>query len=268
LHAAKRQAERHQQRWALLLRVARHLAEEADPPTVLRALAEEAASIFPQAAVAVYRWDPDDEALVPVAGSRLADHFETTQLRLSEGLNGRVAAARTTCVVDDFQREIGPTAPLGQSGARASVGVPLLVEGRLLGTLAIGALSPTVRFAPADVATLELLASTAAAVFLGLERAQLKGVLLAARTAQHTLNNQLGLVVGHAELLAADPRVPADVRPLVQEILAGAEQAAATVQQLSQLTRVEPVDQGGPGPVLTLPTSQLPAHDRLSSNGR
>jgi K+-sensing histidine kinase KdpD len=268
LHTAKQEAERNQQRWAMLLRVARHLAEEADPATVLRVLADEAADLFPQTAVTVYRWDSDDEVLLPMAGSRLADHFETTRLRPGEGLNGRVAAARSTCVLDDYQREIGPAAPLRASGARASVGVPLLGEGRLLGTLAIGALRPTVRFAPEDVATLELLASTAAAVLLGLERAQLEGVLLAARTTQHTLNNQLGLVVGTAELLEADPRVPADVRPLVQEILAGAEQAAATVQHLSQIRRVEAVNTGGPGPVLSLPASQIPARDRPSSNGR
>jgi GAF domain-containing protein len=204
-----------------------------------------------------------------MAGNRLADHFEASRLHPGEGLNGRVAAARTTCVLADCQREIGRTAPLGQSGARAGVGVPLLVEGRLLGTLAIGALSPTRRFAAEDVASLELLASTAAAILLSLERAQLEGVLLAARTAQHALNNQLGRVVGYAELLEAEPGLPRDVRPLVQEILAGAEQAAATVQQLSQLTRVEPVDQGGPGPVLSLPMGQVSGYDRpASSNGR
>jgi signal transduction histidine kinase len=147
------------------------------------------------------------------------------------------------------------------------VEVPLLVEGRLLGTLAIGVLSPTARFAAEDVVTVELLASTAAAIFLSLERAQLEGVLLAARTAHHALNNQLGIVVGYAELAAADPRLPTAVRPLVQEVLAGAEQAAATVQQLSQLTRVQAVDHGGPGPVLTLPTSQRPARDRPCSAG-
>ncbi len=264
LHAAKHAAERHQQRRDALLRVAHRLAVEVDAATVLRSLADEAAALFPQAAVTVYRWDPIGQVLLPVAGIRLIDHLETRRLHLGEGLNGRVAAARATCVLEDCRRELEPTAPLRQAGARAGIGVPLLLEGRLLGTLAIGALSPAVGFVAEDVAVLELLASTATASLVGLERAQLDGVLLAARTAQHALNNQLGVVVGYADLAASDPRLPADLRSLVREMLTGAQQAAATVEQLRQTTRVEPVDRGGLGPVLDLRTRQPLVGDAAS----
>ena len=250
LHAAKHKAQRNQRRREALLRVAHHLAEEVNPATVLRSLADEAANLFPHTAVTVYRWNAVEEVLLPLAASRLGDHFASTPLGLGEGLNGRVAATHTTCEVDDLQREIGPTAPLGRAGARASVAVPLLVEGRLLGTLATGALSPVVRFEAEDVAILELLASTASSIFIALERARLEGVLLAARTAQHVLNDQLAVVRGYAELVGDDPRLPPDLQPLVDEILTGAEQAAATVEQLRRTTRVEAVDNGGPGPVL------------------
>jgi hypothetical protein len=101
------------------------------------------------------------------------------------------------------------------------------------------------------------LVRSGAAIFIGLERAQLEGVLLAARTAQHVLNDQLGVVLGYAEMVAADPRLAADLRPLVQEILAGAEQAAASMEQLRQTTQLEPVDRGGPGPVLALGDATL-----------
>jgi signal transduction histidine kinase len=85
-----------------------------------------------------------------------------------------------------------------------------------------------------------------------LRQARLEGVLLAARTAQHALNNQLATVVGYADLLAADRGLPTHLRQLAEEILVAAQEAAARVERLRQITRLHEVDQGGPGPVLDL----------------
>jgi signal transduction histidine kinase len=87
---------------------------------------------------------------------------------------------------------------------------------------------------------------------------RLESALLAARTAQHALNHQLGAVVGYANLLTEDPRLPEELRVLGREILAGAQDAARTVQQLAQITRLEQIEQGGPGPVLDLARSTEP----------
>jgi signal transduction histidine kinase len=145
-----------------------------------------------------------------------------------------------------------------EAGLRALVAAPLLQEARLLGVVAVASTSPGKRFQPEDASLLELLAGVASAVLDGMERLRLEGALLAARTAQHALNNQLGAVVGYADLLADDPRLPEDLHSLAREILAGAQEAARTVQQLGQITRLEEIDQGGPGPVLDLARSTEP----------
>ena len=87
---------------------------------------------------------------------------------------------------------------------------------------------------------------------LSIERARLEGALLAARTAQHELNNQLAATVGYAEMLADDSGLPRPVRDLARQALEGAERAVSSLQRLAQITRLEEVDQGGPGTVLDL----------------
>jgi K+-sensing histidine kinase KdpD len=253
LRSARRDLEANHHRQETMLRVARRLAVQAgDRLTLLQALAEEAAELYAQTAVTVYHWDPARELLVPVAASRLTSEFEMTSLRLGDGTNGRAAAERTTCVIETNQQVIGPTTALGKSGVYAGIAVPLQYEGRLLGTLAVEALAPTVRLTAADVNMLELLAGTAAAMFIGLERAQLEGVLLTARTVQHELNNQLAQVVGYADLLVSDPRLSGELEQLGQVVLDGAQRATATVERLQYVTRVETVERGGPGPILDL----------------
>src|SRR3954465_957096 len=59
-----------------------------------------------------------------------------------------------------------------------------------------------------DAEILGLLASMAVATMVGAERARLEGVLLAARTAEHELNNQLAIAAGYASLLVDDPDLP------------------------------------------------------------
>ena len=66
----------------------------------------------------------------------------------------------------------------------------------------------------------------------GLERARLAGVQLAARTAQHELNNSLALTLGNAEMLAEHPDLPTDLRVLADQSLRGAQLAAEAVDRL------------------------------------
>jgi PAS domain-containing protein len=91
------------------------------------------------------------------------------------------------------------------------------------------------------------------------ERARLEGALLAARTAQHELNNALAALTGYGDMLAADPDLPASSRALVREMLAAAQGAALTVDRLRRVARLEQVDVGGPGPVLDLQRSTYPS---------
>jgi signal transduction histidine kinase len=87
------------------------------------------------------------------------------------------------------------------------------------------------------------------------EAARLEGVLLAARTMQHEMNNQLGMAVGYAELLADDPSLSTEQREMARTALHGAERAAALLGRLRTLTHVRVRHVGGPdGPVLALST--------------
>ncbi len=75
------------------------------------------------------------------------------------------------------------------------------------------------------------------------------------------MNNQLALTIGYAELLATDPRLPAELREMAQEAQRGAEQAAETLARLQRMVRLEeaaaPLGLGGQS-VLDLERSSAP----------
>jgi nitrogen-specific signal transduction histidine kinase len=88
------------------------------------------------------------------------------------------------------------------------------------------------------------------------ERARLSGVLLAARTAQHAISNELALVVGLSELLSVHPGLPEDARTTAEDALSAAWKVAEDLGRLGQITRLEEVELGHPkGAVLDLDAS-------------
>jgi signal transduction histidine kinase len=129
----------------------------------------------------------------------------------------------------------------------------LIHEGQLLGTLALGTRDSRRAFTREEAESLETMGTLCAAALAALERARLEGVLLAARTAQHELNNRLGVVLGYAEMLAEYPGLPAPMAELVSEIVSGAKELAETVDQLRRVTRIRET----PRPSLTGSTLDL-----------
>jgi signal transduction histidine kinase len=78
-------------------------------------------------------------------------------------------------------------------------------------------------------------------------------VLLAARTMQHEINNQLGVTVGYAELLSQDPSLSREQREMAQAAMHGAERASALLNRLRSVNRVDLLHIGAPdGPILKL----------------
>ncbi len=59
----------------------------------------------------------------------------------------------------------------------------------------------------------------------------------AVREGLHDLNNQLALVIGCAELLAATPSLPDEARDLIALVVSGAEQAARVAADLQGIVR-------------------------------
>lgn len=94
-------------------------------------------------------------------------------------------------------------------------------------------------FLPEDLEALFIVATRITELHRSLaERARLEGVLLAVRTLEHEINNQLALTMGYAELLERDARLPGPLRRLAQETRGGARQAADLVQRLGKLTEI------------------------------
>ncbi len=70
-------------------------------------------------------------------------------------------------------------------------------------------------------------------------QARLEGVLLAVRTVEHELNNELARVVGYAELLQRDPSLAPAHQAHVREALEGGRAAASLIDRLRRLTEVK-----------------------------
>jgi signal transduction histidine kinase len=134
-----------------------------------------------------------------------------------------------------------------------AMAVPLVYEEQLLGTLGVGWQDDHRVLGREDAETLETMSTMCAAGLSALERARLEGVLLAARTAQHELNNRLGVVLGYAEMLAEYPGLPESMAEVVSEIVSGTKDLAETVDQLRRVTRIREA----PRPPLTGSTLNL-----------
>ena len=181
-------------------------------------------------------------------------------MRLGEGASGRAAESRVAVLLN--RAEDGGTDPvLLPSELQSTVAVPLLHEGRLVGTLSVGSGAESIDapggFTHEDAELLELLASTAAAALLALEHARLDGVLLAARTAQHELNNQLAVARGYAELLVGSPDLPPHLHELAEEVMSAADDAAGIVRQMRNIASIQEQRWNEPGDTtINLPRSQ------------
>jgi CheY-like chemotaxis protein len=232
LIAAERVTRLHRRREALL-RQARRVAAEDDPQRLLQDLLDEAVRLVGGTSGFVTRWDDVRRALVPVAPNEA--ELAKLSLRLGDGATGKAAHKRSPVRDADCPPE--ERRALGVSGPCAAAAVPLLHEGRLIGTLTVSS-ERRVGFSQEDAETLELLASTTSAALVALERARLEGVLLAARTAQHELNNQLALAKGYAEMLVGSPELPPQLAEMAEEVMRAADDAAKIIRQLRTVSHI------------------------------
>jgi DNA-binding response OmpR family regulator len=232
---AERVVGLHRRREALL-RLARHVATETDPSALYRMLLSEALRLSRVEAGVVARRRAEDG--VTQVASELIGVTEPDAADLLRRMD-KVAAAAALARRPEIDGNI--------------IGVPLVHEGQLLGTLALGTRDERRTFNREEAESLETLAALSAAGLGAIERARLEGVLLAARTAQHELNNRLGVVLGYAEMLAEYPGLPDTMNELVTEIVRGAKDLAETVDQLRRVTRIRET----PRPSLTGTTLDL-----------
>jgi CheY-like chemotaxis protein len=227
-------------RRAAVLRVARQFAAEADPNRLLNDLIVQAVALVGGVGGVVFRWDEQGGVLAPVAQTEGTP--EVHPLRLGEHAAGTAAERRE------------PYFAAGAAEGRDAMAVPLLHEGRLLGSLMVAREDGGSPPSEDDVESLELLAGITAAALVGLERAQLEAVTLAAREVAHVLNNDLALPVGVFELLQDDPDLPPHLREMMEGSAQGLAAAVEHVRRLQQIVRFER-KQTPVGPALDLDRS-------------
>jgi signal transduction histidine kinase len=126
---------------AALRRVATMVAHGAPPPEVLGAVTEEAGRLLQADFATMARYSRHGTSTVVAAWSSTGTAFPAgTQARLGgRNLPTLVFQTSRAARVDDYSGSSDPLALVGREfGLRAGVGVPVRVEGRLWGVLAVG----------------------------------------------------------------------------------------------------------------------------------
>ena len=123
---------------AALRRVATLVAREASPVELLAAVADEVARVVDVEAVGMLRFEPDGTATLVAQSDTPWDPPPLGTRFTLEGENVVTAVFRTreAARLDDWAKATGPVAEMARVlGIRSSVATPIVVEGRLWGTL-------------------------------------------------------------------------------------------------------------------------------------
>lgn len=137
---------------------------------LLAELLERATEILSTDTAAFLLLDDLSGELVARAAKGIEEEVEQgVRIPLGKGFAGRIAATREAVVIPDTAHADIYNPILRQKGIRSLLGVPLLVEGRVIGVLHVGTLVPRL-FTRADLELLQLAGDRAA---IAIERAQL-----------------------------------------------------------------------------------------------
>jgi anti-sigma regulatory factor (Ser/Thr protein kinase)/putative methionine-R-sulfoxide reductase with GAF domain len=234
---------------------------------LLTELLERVVEILRVDTAAILLVEDDGRTLAARAAKGLEEEVERGfRLPIGRGFAGRIAATREPVVIDDLDRSpVEVVNPLFQEkGIRSLLGVPLVIEGALIGILHVGSL--TLReFRDSDADLLQLVGDRVA---LAIERSRLAVQDRVARTLQRSLLPRAlplrpGLRLAASYLPAARETVVGgdwyDVLELAPRCLglaigdvAGHGMAAATsMGQLRSALRAYAFDVRDPGEVLT-----------------
>ncbi len=124
--------------------------------------------------VAILLFDEGSQQLVAQAATGIEEEVDRgVRIPIGRGFAGRIAAERVAIFIADVDHADILNPILREKGIRSLLGIPLIVEGSLIGVLHVGSLSPR-EFGPRDLAVLQVAAVRAAP---GIERAQLLSAL-------------------------------------------------------------------------------------------
>jgi signal transduction histidine kinase len=145
---------------------------------LLAALLDRTRDILEVDTCAVLLLDEEEQDLVARAAVGLEEEVERgVRIPLGKGFAGRVAAGRRPVVLDDVEHADVLNPLLREKGIKSMLGVPLIVEGRVVGVLHVGSLTPR-DFREDDVELLQLVGDRAA---MAIDHARVFGAERAAR---------------------------------------------------------------------------------------
>jgi signal transduction histidine kinase len=267
---------------AALRRVATLVARAAPPDEVFAAVAEEAGRLLHVHHAWMARYDPDDARTVVASWSGTGAAVPVgSRARLGgRNLSTLVFRSAEPARIDDYADASGPAADVSRAvGIRASVGVPISVEGRLWGVMIVAsATEPLPSGTEARLARFTELAATAIAnSHAQAEVAASRARIVAAsdetrRRIERDLHDgvQQRLVTMTLMLGELRDRAQADVRTGVDDVR---RELAATRQELRDLSQgVHPtilVDVGLGAAIRALARrSPLPVRAQMRVDGR
>ncbi|HWP46186.1 MAG TPA: PAS domain S-box protein [Candidatus Limnocylindrales bacterium] len=142
----------------------------------------------------------DEQHLVVKASIGLEGEVaEGLQIPIGQGIAGRIAVDRETLIVNDLATEEVESLVLRAKGIRSIVGVPLMVEGRVIGVVHAGAFRPY-RFTDRDALLLQLVADR---IGLAIEHARLYEEEQAARIEAEAAQQRLAFLAHASSVLSA-----------------------------------------------------------------
>src|SRR6266508_1415355 len=146
---------------------------------------------------AILLHDDDRNELVARAAVGLEEEVErSVRIPIDGGFAGRVAGERRPIIVEDVDRAEILNPIVREKGVKSLLGVPLVVEGQLLGVLHVGTLSPRA-FSSEDVELLQLVADRAA---IAIAHARLFATERQARARLEQLQIVTDAALSHLEL--------------------------------------------------------------------
>jgi sigma-B regulation protein RsbU (phosphoserine phosphatase) len=218
--------------------------------------------------VAILLLDEEAQQLVARAAKGLEEEVERgVRIPIGRGFAGRIAAERVAIFIADVDHADILNPILREKGIRSLLGVPLIVEGHLVGVMHVGSLQPRT-FVQNDVAVLQLAAARAAPA---IERASLAARLAHEHGVSITLQRsllpkRLGSFVGAtlaARYLPAREEVGGDwydvielargrVGLVIGDVVGHGVAAASLMGRLRTALHAYAIESHGPGRTLEL----------------
>jgi serine phosphatase RsbU (regulator of sigma subunit)/anti-sigma regulatory factor (Ser/Thr protein kinase) len=232
---------------------------------LLRELLLRITEILNSDTAAILLLDEEGKLLHARAAKGIEEEVEQgVKIPVGSGFAGRIAAQRRAVFIEDVDHADILNPILREKGIRSLLGVPLLVEDRVLGVLHIGSLVPR-RFTGEEAALLQLAADRAA---IAIEHATLyEQRQLAEQLQRRLLPTDLGFATG---MQLASRYLPASHESLggdwydafvggngkvvvaIGDVVGHGIPAAAVMAQLRTALRAYAVEGHGPGEVLEL----------------